>query len=252
LDTVTDFDALNIFRPADMLVETLLDSTNARCMTYRGLELGQDTFGIEAVRTDGTVEQVCLVITVIPYSGVPVAVSDSVCTQRNTPIRVNVLANDQVFGGVASFEILEPPSLEDGTIVINSDNTITFTPAPDICARDVSFVYRVCNPNEGACDFATVTFCIECDRLVIFTALSPDGDGLNDEFYVAKIEDFPNNNLRIYNRWGNLVHQEAGYLNTWRGTYRGDPLPDGAYFFILDVVNEGIEETYRGYIEIMR
>lgn len=252
MDTVTNFDELNIFRPADLLVETAFDTLDDRCLNYRGLALGQDTLGVEAVRFDGSVTQVCIVITVVPYNGVPEAQPDTTCTERNTPIRVNVLANDQVFGGVASFEIIDPPSIEDGTVVINSDNTITFTPAADICARDVTFSYQVCNPIAGACDVATVTICIECDELVIFTAVSPDGDGLNDVFYVAKIEDFPNNQLRIYNRWGNLVHQEAGYLNTWEGTYKGDPLPDGAYFFVLEVVNEGLEETYRGYLEILR
>lgn len=251
-DTVTNFDELNIFRDAALLVETSVDSLDETCMTYRGLELGQDTLGVEAIRTDGTVEQVCIVITVVPYLGSPEAVSDSTCTQRNTPIRLNVLANDQVYGGVGSFEILDGPDPVDGTVVINSDNTITFTPAADICARDVTFTYQVCNTTPDSCSIATVTICIECDRLIVFTAVSPNGDGMNDVFYVAKIEDFPNNMLRIYNRWGNLVHQEAGYLNTWTGTYEGDPLPDGAYFFILDVMNEGVEDTYRGYIEIMR
>ncbi len=252
LDTVTNFDELNIFRAADLLVETSLDTADASCLNYRGLELGQDTLGVEAIRIDGTVEQVCVVITVVPFDGSPEAENDFTCTERNTPIRVNVLANDQVFGGVGSFEIVEGPSPEDGTVVINSDNTITFTPAQDICARDVSFVYQVCNPIPDSCSLATVTICIECDRLVVFTAVSPNGDGLNDVFYVAKIEDFPNNNLQIFNRWGNLVYQEAGYNNTWAGTYEGDPLPDGAYFFVLTVMNGETEETYRGYLEILR
>ncbi len=253
LDTVTNFDALNIFNPADLLVETSLDTADASCLNYRGLELGQDTLGVEAIRTDGTVEQVCVVITVVPYDGSPQAEDDFVCTERNTPIRLNVLANDQVFGGVGSFEIIDGPSPDDGTVVINPDNTITFTPAADICARDVSFVYEVCNPIPDSCSQATITICIECDRLVVFTAVSPNGDGMNDVFYVAKIEDFPNNNLQIFNRWGNLVYQEEGYLNTWAGTYEGDPLPDGAYFFVLEVnVGEDQIETYRGYLEILR
>jgi len=155
-----------------------------------------------------------------------------------------------VFGGVESFEIVRQPLPGDGSVTINADNTITFEPAEDICARDVTFRYRVCNPNS--CTEADVTICIECDRLQIFTAVSPNGDGINDVFFVAEIEEFPNNTLRIYNRWGNLVHEEQGYLNTWRGTYDGDPLPDGAYFYVLEVTDAGVTDLYNGYLELVR
>ena len=251
LDTVTDISSTRFFASTDSLVEASINE-EAYCAVFRGLRIGSDTLGYEAVRTDGSIYQACIIIDVVPYNGLPEAADDSLCTQRNTPVRLNVLANDQVFGGVASFELLTMPRLDEGTVRINSDNTITFEPAPEMCARDVVFEYVVCNPNPGACDTAQITICVECDELVIFTAVSPNGDGVNDEFYVAKIEDFPNNTLRIYNRWGTLVHQEEGYQNNWRGTYNGDPLPDGAYFYILDVTIDGVEQSYNGYIEVMR
>ncbi len=249
LDTVANLVSTSIFRTAEDLVEASIDSL-APCVRFRGLTLGQDTLGYEAIRSDGSNLQVCIIIDVVPFDGEPAAQQDFTCTERNTPIRVNVLANDQVFGGVASFQIVEQPSVVDGSVRINSDNTITFEPAADVCARDVTMVYEVCNPNS--CDTATVTICIECDELTIFTAVSPNGDGVNDVFYIAEIEEFPDNELRIYNRWGNLVHQERAYLNTWYGTYRGDPLPDGAYFYILTVRNEGRETSYNGYLELLR
>ena len=241
----------SFFRRADDLVESAL-SEDGQCAVFRGLELGTDTLGYEAVRPDGTPFQACIIIEVVPFDGVPEAVDDATCTQRNTPIRLNILANDQVFGGVASLEIVDGPAASDGTVVVNADNTVTFTPAPDMCARDVTFTYRVCNPNPGACDLAVVTVCVECDELVIFTAMSPNGDGVNDVFYIAKIEDFPNNEVQLFNRWGTLVHREQGYKNTWQGTYRGDPLPDGAYFYIVEVTTEGVTTKYNGYVEIMR
>ena len=40
------------------------------------------------------------------------------------------------------------------------------------------------------------------DDLEIFNALSPNGDGTNDVFTIRNIENFPENELQIFNRWG--------------------------------------------------
>ncbi len=245
---------LDTFTGLPVHTEAGLDSA-ALCITYRGLTLGTDTFELRAVAA-GDTTPICVIVSVVPYTGGVGAFDDATCTVRNQPKRINVLANDEVFGGIASFEIISQPSAASGSVVVNADNTVTFTPAMDICARDATFTYRVCNGNTGAvgggCAEATVTVCIECEELTIFTALTPNGDGKNETFYVAKIEEFPNNRLQIFNRWGNLVYETTSYRNDWRGTYNGDPLPDGAYFYLLDVTNDGGTKTYNGYIEIIQ
>ena len=234
-------------------LEAGLDSSQF-CLRYRGLSLGNDTLDLRAVSLSDTTP-ICVIVSVIPYTGGVAAVDDATCTLRNRPVRLNVLANDEAFGGIASFDVQQPDAVL-GSVSVNADNTITFTPAADVCAQDATFTYRVCNGNTGAadggCAEATVTICIECEELTIFTALTPNGDGKNETFYVAKIEDFPNNQLQIFNRWGNLVYEKRGYLNEWRGTYNGDPLPDGAYFYILDVTDGDKTTSYNGYIEIIQ
>ena len=236
-------------------VEAAVDSTNL-CVSYRGTALGRDTLDLRAVTASGDRTPICVIVTVVPYDGGVKAIDDATCTVRNQPKRINVLANDEVFGGVASFEIIAQPNATDGSVSVNADNTVTFTPAADVCARDATFTYRVCNGNTGAkgggCAEARVTVCIQCEGLVIFTALTPNGDGKNETFHVAQIEEFPNNRLQIFNRWGNLVYEASGYRNDWRGTYNGNPLPDGAYFYLLDVTDAGETKTYNGYIEILQ
>ncbi len=244
-----DFDRLRFYAAADRLLERAWD-TDSPCLSYRGLELGSDTLAVEVERLDGTLDSVCFIVDVVEYLGGSVARADSVCTVRNTPIQINVLANDEVFGGVTSFRVSEPPV--EGTLVVNPDNTLTYTPAPDVCARDIRFGYEVCNPNEDGCATAQVTVCVTCEELTVFTAISPNRDGVNDVFYVAKIEEFPNNHLQVYNRWGTIVYETRGYRNDWAGTYQGDPLPDAAYFYILTVTDAGETDTYRGYVEISR
>jgi gliding motility-associated-like protein len=97
---------------------------------------------------------------------------------------------------------------------------------------------------------------IPCD-LVIPNAFTPDGDGMNDELVIQGIENYPNNTITIYNRWGNVVFQTSGYQNDWTGTSTmgitvgGDELPTGTYYYILDLQVEG-KEIYKGFIYLQR
>uniref|UniRef100_UPI0026156510 T9SS type B sorting domain-containing protein n=1 Tax=uncultured Algibacter sp. TaxID=298659 RepID=UPI0026156510 len=87
-------------------------------------------------------------------------------------------------------------------------------------------------------DDPTVT---ELGCLLIFNEFSPNGDGMNDTLIINCIDNFPNNKLEIYNRWGNLVYEKRGYNNDWDGTSNGrstvkvdEQLPVGTYYYILD------------------
>jgi gliding motility-associated-like protein len=66
---------------------------------------------------------------------------------------------------------------------------------------------------------------------------SPNGDAYNETFVIPGIENYPNAELYIYNRWENLVYQSVtGYANDWRGTWdagNGGDLPDGVYYYLL-------------------
>ena len=73
--------------------------------------------------------------------------------------------------------------------------------------------------------------------------MSPDEDGENDFFRINGIEEYPNNNLKIFNRWGVLVYETNAYgINgkVFKGESQGratinkdQKLPTGTYFYIL-------------------
>jgi gliding motility-associated-like protein len=73
---------------------------------------------------------------------------------------------------------------------------------------------------------------------------SPNGDGINDLFMVDGIETYPNNRLLIYNQEGKLVLEMEDYQNTWNGKlsgeFAGSDLPEGTYFYILDLEDGGV------------
>ncbi|WP_347924679.1 gliding motility-associated C-terminal domain-containing protein [Pontimicrobium sp. SW4] len=78
--------------------------------------------------------------------------------------------------------------------------------------------------------------------LIIYNEFSPNDDGVNENFVIGCIENYPNNTLEVYNRWGNIVYKQKGYSNNWKGTSNGrstinssDKLPAGTYYYILDL-----------------
>ena len=91
--------------------------------------------------------------------------------------------------------------------------------------------------------------CINYNHLVhVYNALTPNGDGKNDFFYAENIWLYSDNQLEVYNRWGNIVHSATSYNNDWNG----DNLPDGTYFYVLKVVSNGEETIYNGDVLIQR
>ncbi len=85
---------------------------------------------------------------------------------------------------------------------------------------------------------------VQPNCLKIWNEFSPNDDGQNDTFYIDCITQYPDNQLSIFNRWGNLIYFKKGYDNTWDGKEKGSAktLPDGTYFYILDL-GDGSEKT---------
>ena len=92
--------------------------------------------------------------------------------------------------------------------------------------------------------------------LHIPNGFSPNNDGINDFWIIRGIEGYPNNKLRVYNRWNNRVFERKGYKNNWDGRnqmqiYFGNgDLPEATYFYILDL-GDG-SKPLTGFVYIKR
>ena len=94
----------------------------------------------------------------------------------------------------------------------------------------------------------------DSDGLLPNQIFTPNGDGQNDTFIINGIEAYPNNNLIIYNRWGNVVYEKAGYKNEWDGISNlrkvgSSSLPVGTYYYQL---NYGAGKHKTGFIYLDR
>ena len=102
-----------------------------------------------------------------------------------------------------------------------------------------------------AYDEVTV-YVIPSDHIVIYNTFSPNGDGINDTWYIGNIYKYPDNKLSVYNRYGKLVYKVNGYANSWDGKAYGDELPSGTYFYDLDLASGKGNDLYHGTITIIR
>jgi gliding motility-associated-like protein len=71
------------------------------------------------------------------------------------------------------------------------------------------------------------------------------------------ISNFPHNNVKIYNRWGNLVYEADHYVGDWDGYSNGkrvmnnkERLPVGTYYYVIDL-GDG-HEPFVGYLYLNR
>ena len=88
--------------------------------------------------------------------------------------------------------------------------------------------------------------------------ISPNGDGINDSFYVEELEESPNNMVRIYDRFGLKVFEKANYVNEFVGfsnvdnfvIAREDGLPVGVYFYTIDMLD--LDLKYQGFLYLAR
>jgi gliding motility-associated-like protein len=111
--------------------------------------------------------------------------------------------------------------------------------------------YSVIVTDQNGCQDTGMIDLKEPLTLEMPTGYSPNGDGQNDFFVVRGLENFPNNRIEIYNRWGNLVYEQNNYTNQWNGrTSGGDELPDATYFVVLTVNNGDI--TLKNYVDLRR
>lgn len=90
------------------------------------------------------------------------------------------------------------------------------------------------------------------DTVVIWNVITPNGDNFNDVWIIDLI-DTTNNNVMIFNRWGDVVWNRSNYNNTsiaWRGDNKtGQDLPSGTYYYVITLKDR---PPYTGWIELLR
>ncbi|PRX53044.1 gliding motility-associated C-terminal domain-containing protein [Flagellimonas meridianipacifica] len=109
----------------------------------------------------------------------------------------------------------------------------------------------------GTIPLPTDTFAVNNPTLGNYF-LSPNGDGINDSFFIEELAESPNNSMRIFNRFGQKVFEQINYVNEFRGfsntgsflLSRDIGLPEGFYYYLVTLDDLGLE--YQGFLYLNR
>ncbi|MFI8377615.1 endonuclease [Leeuwenhoekiella sp. NPDC079379] len=119
--------------------------------------VGEDTFTYQlCLNTDTSICSQATVTITVADAGTPVAKEDNAATAKNTSLTlVNLLDNDELLDGAILTSV--DFSASTGTGVLNSNGSVTYTPATNVLGED-TFIYTICdNDATPSCSTATVT-----------------------------------------------------------------------------------------------
>ena len=226
--------AKSIWYLGDGTIDTITNfSTNyslsyvyANATTYWASHAVMDSFGCISVNSD------VKLITIDPYPEI------------NTGYDQYVLLGDSI--------ILSPTVYGD---------SLSFVWSPATYLNNPYLLNPVCKPFTDTTYMLTVTGkngCISSGNIKVYVldpvgipnVFSPNGDGIHDKWEITSLAKYPGLTVKVFNRYGQLVYNAQGYANAWDGTYNGNPLPIGTYYFIIDPGNGAARIT--GWVAIIR
>ncbi|WP_339904486.1 gliding motility-associated C-terminal domain-containing protein, partial [uncultured Cyclobacterium sp.] len=173
----------------------------------------------------------------------------------------DVVVSDQLPTNV---EFISFTGTDPGATV--SGNTISWTVSSIAAGEDLVYVIKVQAVGIGA---VTNTVNIEVPdnqdnistnkedsdtnqiiRFFVPNVITPGNlDGKNDTFEIKGIENFAKSSLTILNRNGDHVFESENYMNDWAA----EGLNPGAYFYVLIITdNSGEEQTYKGWVQVIK
>ena len=83
----------------------------------------------------------------------------------------------------------------------------------------------------------------------ISSLFTPNGDGINDYWYIPDLEEYGAVEVTVYNRFGKSVYHSDSYMNDWDGTFNGYQLPSATYYYIIKSSTKGF---IKGAVNIVR
>jgi len=116
-------------------------------------------------------------------------------------------------------------------------------------------VYAITATDNKGCTSKDTSFQIVArpeTPLKLNNVFSPNGDGKNDMWIIGNIDLYPENEVFVFNRWGNQVYSEKGYNNEKPLVWDGSNLTEGTYLYVLKINMCGVDKTYKDYITIVR
>lgn len=142
-----------------------------------------------------------------------------------------------------------------------SGNNLSYVWSPPVALSNTTVLQPQASPVDDITYHLTATSgegCKASDEISITVlkmlhipnAFSPNGDGIHDRWEIKYLNTYPGATVEVYNRYGQLVYKSSGYPQPWDGTFNGNPLPVGTYYYLINPKNG--RKQMSGYVDIIR
>ncbi len=171
-----------------------------------------------------------IVLPLSPTAGANVTITEGDSTQLNA-------------SGGTSFEWFPAQNIDNASISNPTVWPITTT----------EYFVSVTDIN-GCNDTASVLVTVLPDlyTLIIPNLITPNGDGFNDYLVIPNIENYPLNEIVIFNSYGQIIFQASPYSNDWTFTFKDERIPDGTFYYVIDLHDTAIlTNPIQGVITVM-
>lgn len=171
-------------------------------------------------------------------------------TAMTTPV-IEITASDSIFQLGQPIELLAtgaqdilwfPSDGLSGTMISN----------PTALPSKTTTYYVTGVSANGCRDTTSITLYLD-ERHLNLTfpkVFSPNNDGTDDYWVIKNIEAYPTCELTVFNRQGIEVLKTKPYHNDWNGIYKGNPLPEGDYYYVMQC--GGKEKVKTGSVMLVR
>jgi len=96
------------------------------------------------------------------------------------------------------------------------------------------------------------TLLLEVLDIEIPDFFTPEGDGINDTWYPINIVQYPNINVKIFDRYQRIIASYAGVQYSWDGTYDSKKLPSGDYWYVIKLNSADDNREFKGNFTLVR
>lgn len=202
-------------------------------------------------------------LTVNPIGGVQsyvLVANNNGCIDRDT-VQVTVNTLPTVNAGPDRDILVGQSTSIGGNPTTSGNNTVVWTPNTDLnnplafnptASPSVTTTYVVEVTDPNGCRITDTMIVNVFPNITFPNGFSPNGDGTNDVWVIDLISLFPEAQVEVYNRWGQLLFLSIGYLVPWDGTYNNQPVPVGTYYYIINLNHPLYPDAFTGPLTVIR